>query len=58
MGIQMLWELTIVLCTIFVPPLGVFLVVGLGFHFWLSIVLTLCGYFPGLVHGIWVLFTH
>nr|WP_299460022.1 YqaE/Pmp3 family membrane protein [uncultured Gimesia sp.] len=23
-------------------------------HFWLNIGLTLCGYIPGLVHGLWV----
>jgi len=37
------------------PPLAVFLTVGLKFHFWLSIVLTLLGYFPGLVHAIWII---
>ncbi|MEQ8768622.1 MAG: YqaE/Pmp3 family membrane protein [Planctomycetota bacterium] len=40
---------------IIIPPLGVFLKVGIGMHFWLNILLTLLGYVPGLIHGIWVL---
>ncbi|MDP9380698.1 MAG: YqaE/Pmp3 family membrane protein [Chloroflexota bacterium] len=37
------------------PPLGVFFKVGFGLHFWLNIVLTFFGYWPGLLHRIWVL---
>nr|WP_232106856.1 YqaE/Pmp3 family membrane protein [Gimesia chilikensis] len=40
---------------VLLPPVGVLLQVGLGMHFWLNIVLTLCGYIPGLVHAIWVI---
>nr|WP_232101073.1 MULTISPECIES: YqaE/Pmp3 family membrane protein [Gimesia] len=40
---------------IILPPVGVLLQVGLGMHFWLNIVLTLCGYIPGLVHAVWVI---
>jgi len=29
--------------------------VGIGLHFWLNILLTLLGYFPGLIHAIWVI---
>jgi len=39
----------------FLPPVGVFLQVGLGLHFWLNIVLTLLGYIHGIVHAIWVI---
>lgn len=42
---------------VLVPPLGVFLQVGLGWHFWLNVVLTLCGYVPGVIHAIWVIAT-
>lgn len=45
------------LLSILIPPLGVFLQVGLGFHFWLNIVLTLLGYIPGLLHAIWIIFS-
>ena len=46
-----------VLLSILLPPLGVFLQVGLGGHFWLNILLTLFGYIPGLVHAIWIIAT-
>lgn len=41
--------------SVLVPPLGVFLTVGLGGHFWLNILLTLLGYIPGLVHAVWII---
>jgi len=44
-----------VLVSIILPPVGVFLQVGIGFHFWLNILLTLFGYVPGLVHAVWVI---
>lgn len=44
-----------VLIAILLPPLGVFLQVGFGVHFWLNILLTILGYLPGIVHAIWVI---
>jgi uncharacterized membrane protein YqaE (UPF0057 family) len=44
-----------ILLAIFIPPLGVFLQVGIGLHFWLNILLTLMGYIPGVIHAIWVI---
>ncbi len=43
-----------ILAAIILPPLGVFMQVGLGLHFWLNILLTLLGYVPGIIHAIWV----
>lgn len=43
--------------SIIIPPIGVFLQVGVGKHFWINIVLTLLGYLPGLIHAIWVIWT-
>ena len=40
---------------VLVPPLGVFLQVGFGGHFWLNILLTLLGYVPGIIHAIWII---
>ena len=48
-------DLVRILLAVLLPPLGVFLQVGLGLHFWLNIVLTLLGYIPGLVHAIWII---
>jgi Uncharacterized homolog of Blt101 len=44
-----------IILAVILPPLGVFLQVGLGKHFWLNILLTLLGYIPGIVHAIWVI---
>jgi uncharacterized membrane protein YqaE (UPF0057 family) len=48
-------EIFYILLTVLFPPLGVFLRVGFGTQFWLSLLLTLLAYVPGLVHGIWLL---
>ncbi|HET7043342.1 MAG TPA: YqaE/Pmp3 family membrane protein [Gaiellaceae bacterium] len=46
-----------IILSVLVPPLGVFLQVGLGKHFWLNVLLTILGYVPGLVHAVWVIAT-
>ncbi|BCL38481.1 YqaE/Pmp3 family membrane protein [Nostoc sp. MS1] len=48
-------DLIRILCAIFLPPLGVFLQVGLGKDFWINILLTFLGYIPGIVHAVWVI---
>ena len=40
---------------ILLPPLGVFMQVGFGKHFWINVILTLFGYVPGIVHAIYVI---
>lgn len=42
---------------IILPPLGVLLQVGLSFHFFLNILLTILGYVPGIVHAVWIIAT-
>ena len=44
-----------IIAAIILPPLGVFLQVGIGFHFWLNIVLTILGFVPGIIHALWVI---
>lgn len=44
-----------ILLSILIPPLGVFLQVGIGVDFWINILLTLLGYIPGLIHAIWII---
>ena len=48
-------DLIRILFSILLPPLGVFLQVGFGLQFWLNIVLTLLGYFPGIVHAVYII---
>lgn len=44
-----------IILAVLLPPLGVFLQVGIGMHFWLNILLTLLGYIPGIVHAIYII---
>ena len=48
-------DLLRIVLAILLPPLGVFLQVGLGAQFWLNILLTLLGYIPGIVHAVWII---
>ncbi|HIK06704.1 MAG TPA: YqaE/Pmp3 family membrane protein [Trichormus sp. M33_DOE_039] len=40
------------------PPLGVFLTVGVGPTLVINILLTLLGWLPGSIHAIWVIAKH
>ncbi|GAA6149132.1 YqaE/Pmp3 family membrane protein [Pseudooceanicola nitratireducens] len=44
-----------ILIAIFIPPLGVFLQVGLGGAFWLNLLLTILGYIPGILHAVYII---
>jgi uncharacterized membrane protein YqaE (UPF0057 family) len=46
-----------ILIAILLPPLGVFLQIGFGLHFWLNILLTLLGYVPGIIHAVYIILT-
>lgn len=48
-------DLIRILFAILLPPLGVFLQVGLGKHFWLNLLLTILGYIPGIVHAVYII---
>ncbi len=48
-------DLIRIILSIIVPPLGVFLQVGIGKHFWLNILLTILGYIPGVVHAVYII---
>lgn len=50
-------DLIRIIFAIILPPLGVFLQVGLGKHFWINILLTLLGYIPGIIHAIYIILT-
>jgi len=47
-----------IIFAILIPPVGVFLTVGLKGSFWLNILFTILGYFPGIIHAIWVIAKH
>ena len=48
-------DLIKIIFAVLLPPLGVFLEVGLRGSFWLNILLTILGYLPGIIHAVWVI---
>lgn len=44
--------IVIVLCAIFLPPLGVALSYGINSYFWIDLVLTLIFFFPGMIFAL------
>ena len=40
---------------ILIPPVGVFLTVGVGSTLLINILLTLLGWLPGSIHAVWVI---
>jgi uncharacterized membrane protein YqaE (UPF0057 family) len=46
-----------IIIAVLLPPLGVFLQVGLGTQFWINLLLTFCGYVPGIVHAVYIIAT-
>ena len=44
-----------IILAIILPPVAVFMTVGLGMHFWINILLTLLGGIPGMIHALWVI---
>ncbi|KAL4864201.1 hypothetical protein BDV12DRAFT_16377 [Aspergillus spectabilis] len=41
----------LILITLFIPPLGVFLISGCSVDFFINILLTFLGYLPGHIHA-------
>lgn len=50
-------DLIRIIFSIIIPPLGVFLQVGIGPQFWINVLLTLLGYIPGVLHAIYIIVT-
>ncbi|KAF4389673.1 hypothetical protein F8388_009806 [Cannabis sativa] len=44
-----------IIIAIILPPLGVFLRFGCHAEFWICLILTLCGYLPGILYAIYVI---
>ncbi len=44
-----------IILSVIIPPVGVFMEVGFGMQFWINVVLTLLGYFPGLIHALYII---
>ena len=46
-----------IIAAVLLPPLGVFLKRGISGAFWLSILLTLIAFFPGMIYALYVVMT-
>ncbi len=42
------------IASILLPPLGVFLTVGVGSALIINILLTFLGFVPGIIHALWI----
>ncbi|BAY11662.1 YqaE/Pmp3 family membrane protein [Calothrix sp. NIES-2098] len=51
-------KLTRLLLGLLLPPVGVFLEVGIGPTLLINILLTLLGWLPGSIHAVWVIAKH
>ena len=43
-----------IIFAIFLPPVAAALQVGISTHFWINLLLTLCGGIPGMIHALWL----
>ncbi|KAF3009442.1 hypothetical protein E8E13_001021 [Curvularia kusanoi] len=50
----MIKKILLILITLFLPPVGVFIVAGCGADLLINIALTLLGFLPGHVHAFWL----
>lgn len=48
-------DLLRIILSVLLPPVGVFLEVGLTTQFWINVILTLFGYIPGIIHALWII---
>jgi uncharacterized membrane protein YqaE (UPF0057 family) len=48
-------DLLRIILSVILPPVGVFLEVGLTTQFWINVILTLLGYIPGIIHALWII---
>ncbi|KAF7637721.1 hypothetical protein Mgra_00002980 [Meloidogyne graminicola] len=39
-------------CSLIIPPIGVWIEKGCSIHLLINVLLTICGYIPGLIHAI------
>lgn len=47
----------LIILSVILPPLPVFIKVGCHSYFWISVLLTLLAWIPGVIYAIWVVIT-
>ncbi|KAF1991260.1 UPF0057-domain-containing protein [Aulographum hederae CBS 113979] len=50
----MISAIILIIITIFIPPIGVWMVAGCGADLLINIALTILGYFPGHIHAFYI----
>lgn len=50
-------DLIKILIAVILPPVGVFIEVGITKHFWINVILTLFGFVPGIIHAVYIIAT-
>ncbi len=48
-------SILVIIAAILLPPLGVFLRQGIGRDFWITVVLTVIGWVPGVAYALFVI---
>jgi uncharacterized membrane protein YqaE (UPF0057 family) len=48
-------NLTQIILAIILPPVGVFLSVGIGSALIINVLLTILGWLPGVIHALWII---
>lgn len=51
-------KLVRILLSVLLPPVGVYLAYGLSSTLLINILLTLLGFVPGAIHGLWAVMKH
>ncbi|MFC1593745.1 YqaE/Pmp3 family membrane protein [Candidatus Omnitrophota bacterium] len=46
-----------VILAILLPPVAAYMQVKISTHFWISLVLTLLFFIPGIIHALWLVLT-
>ncbi len=49
-------KIVLIILAIILPPVAAFLKVNTDKHFFINIILTLFGFFPGVLHALWLIF--
>lgn len=52
-----IWDTILIVIALFLPPLSAFFKRGLHHEFWISILLTIIGWLPGVIYTWWVILT-
>ncbi len=52
---SLLGDLLKIILSLFLPPLGVLVEVGISKHFFINIILTIFGFLPGVIHAVYII---